>query len=78
MTPEMEKKAKELLEFCYKGGMPLANVCVVAGRDKMHVYVQEPAEVWPSFVPEATIWCGTPVEWHWDVGPAIAFDAAAP
>lgn len=73
MTSEMKQKAQELYDFCYKSGMPIGKMFVGVGRDKLHVYVHDPVEAWPNFIPEATIWCGTPIEWHWDVGPARAF-----
>lgn len=72
MTQSIQEKASTLLDRCIDQGMPRSKVSVGLGGKTLHVYVQGRRRAGSFF---CTTWKGSPVEWHWNIGPTKAFDA---
>jgi hypothetical protein len=49
---------------------------IAIGTDRIHVYVQGPANRWPIGVPKQRQ--RVKIDWHWDVGEITAAQVAVP
>ncbi len=69
---KIQSDGESLIEWL-KSYHPRTYFMVGAGSNNLHVYVQGSARKWDG--EHTPIWNGTPVEWHFNVGPVKAGQA---
>jgi len=67
----MEEAARVLSDIFIKGNVDSSHFSIGIGSDRLHAYMRCSRKQWRG--PRPPSCNGIPIDWHWNVGPTVAY-----